>query len=454
MSSEQIRPNLLTVVPGNINIENFVPGRQYKEILMIYNTCNIPIVINLKSSDKNKLSISESKMRIGVNQSKKLDLLIQDKLNYKYTKTPIKHKKLFIHMKGELIDEKYEINLFYYHKNKNLNNQNANYITENPNNPNLINHQRIDISNKYLINNSNKIKNGYLTENPNNYLNQERININQMNNYDLNNNFENKNNSNIPFQKNNIINNIDPNSLMPIGKNDNEEIVGLKNIINDLLIKMNNLKPLLDHYHSNKIYNNNTFTIEHNSLYIFGDNNEKEIKEKYKLDQNVDNERILSRNKILELENSTLLYRIKCLEKKLSLYENKSQNYTIFNKNTYKINNENLENYKINENNIYLNNKNEKVKPNYHYNYINENEKFLNNNKTNNIINRNNMNSYFSNKNADIGIGTNILTNIFEKKKNNSNKIPLSSNLESKSNPIYNIDNKINENKINDKDSS
>ena len=203
---------------------------------------------------------------------------------------------------------------------------------------------------------------------------------------------------------------------MPIGKNDNEEIVGLKNIINDLLIKMNNLKPLLDHYHADKIYKNNIFTIEHNYLYIFGDNNEKEIKEKYKLDQNVDNERILLRNKILELENSTLLYRIKCLEKKLSLYENKSQNYT--NKNTnYKINNENLENYKINENNIYLNNKNEKVKPNYHYNYINENEKFLNNNKNNNIINRNNMNNYFSNKNTDICIGTDILTNIFEKKK-------------------------------------
>ncbi len=64
------------------------------------------------------------------------------------------------------------------------------------------------------------------------------------------------------------------------------------------------------------------------------------------------------------------------------------------------------------------------------------------------------MNNYFSNKNTDIGIGTDILTNIFEKKKNESNKISLSSNLKSKSNPIYNIDNKINENKINDKDSS
>ena len=124
MNNEQMRPNLLTVVPGNINIENFVPGRVYKETLMIYNTCNVPIVISLKPSDKNKLTVSDSTIRIGVNQSKKVDLLIQDKLNYKYMKTPVKQKKLFIRMKGELIDEKYEINLIYYHKNNIKNNLN------------------------------------------------------------------------------------------------------------------------------------------------------------------------------------------------------------------------------------------------------------------------------------------------------------------------------------------
>lgn len=65
MSEDEKKPNLLTVIPGNITIENFVPGREYRETLTIYNTCNVPIVINLKSSDKSKLSKNDSKLRIG-----------------------------------------------------------------------------------------------------------------------------------------------------------------------------------------------------------------------------------------------------------------------------------------------------------------------------------------------------------------------------------------------------
>ena len=70
MSEDEVKPNLLTVIPGNITIENFVPGRVYKETLTIYNTCNVPIVISLKSSDKSRLSISDSKLRIGINNQK------------------------------------------------------------------------------------------------------------------------------------------------------------------------------------------------------------------------------------------------------------------------------------------------------------------------------------------------------------------------------------------------
>ena len=221
MTTEEMRPNLLTVVPGNINIENFVPGRVYKETLMIYNTCNVPIVINLKSSDKSKLSISETKLRIGVNQAKKLDLLIQDKINYKYIKTPTKQKKLFIHMKGDLIDVKYEINLLYYDKNKNhisqRNNFNQNFIDNNI--PNQIGNE---IQNQMLVNNQySDFPQGYLTENPNKFINKQNNN---------NPNLENYNNQYPPNYYNENINNnlnIDDNynekeilSYMPIKKND------------------------------------------------------------------------------------------------------------------------------------------------------------------------------------------------------------------------------------------
>ena len=380
MSSEEIRPNLLTVVPGNINIENFVPGRVYKEAIMIYNTCNVPIVLNLKSSDKNKLTINESKIRIGVNQSKKLDILIQDKLNYKYTKMPINQKKLFIHMKGELIDEKYEINLFYYQKNR-LNNGKLS-------NQNLINNLRQN--NQYMINNKyNELSNGYLTENPNNYMHYN--NINNINNYKNNIYY---NNNNIPLENESIYNN-HSNSYMSIGPNDNEEIITLKNIINDLLSKINSLSPLLNQNKTNNFYNNSNLSISNSSLYIIGNKYQKEIKNKYKLEDNIDNKRVISRNKILELENSTLLQRIKCLEEKVFFYENNNkEKIDGFSKNN-DFNFNNIQNLSENrkeskQNNLYNNNK-----------YINDFKNNINKKLLNINININDEKEMFDNLNKN-----------------------------------------------------
>jgi len=408
MTTEEMRPNLLTVVPGNINIENFVPGRVYKETLMIYNTCNVPIVLTLKSSDKNKLTISETKIRIGVNQSKKIDLIIQDKLNYKYAKTPIKQKNLFIHMKGELIDEKYEINLIYYHKNNNK----KNFILDNQNNPNLNNNKRID---NYLINNPyNEIPKGYLTENPNNNINNQMINANHNNG-----NYENNLNQNY----NNYSHN---NNYLNPQQNDNEEIIALKNIINDLNNKIINLESLLN-YIPNKTNKKNQFGISHNSLYIFGNNNEKEIKNKYKVDETIDNERILSRNKILELENSTLLYRIKCLEKKISLIEsNKEENIN----EEYKINNYEQKKEELKDNNIY---KNENI------NEIKRENRFKNKFNIYNNYNKNNINDNQLNTNKDMN------EYIYRNKQNEKNNLLLNNKLgngENKANSGFNIKNK------------
>ena len=327
MSEGQIRPNLLTVIPGNITIENFVPGRVYKETLMIYNTCNVPIVITLKTSDKSKLSISESKLRIGVNQAKKLDLLIQDKINYKYIKTPAKQKQLFIHMKGDLIDEKYEINLFYYDKNKTNRYQNNNNSQNIMKNNNIINPLFNEYQNQIMMNNNYpEYPQGYYIENPNNFINRQNVNnlnIEKYNNQIL----PNYHNENIDFVlENNNINENDKMPYIPLEQNDNEEVVSLKKIINELTEKVIYLQSLLENNQSvQKISNKNNkniLKISHNSFYIFGTGFEKEIKEKYKLDENIENQKIISKNKILELENSTLLYRIKCLEKKLSLYSN------------------------------------------------------------------------------------------------------------------------------------
>ena len=401
MSEEQKRPNLLTVVPGSINIENFVPGRVYKETLMIYNTYKVPIVLNLKSSDSNKLVISESKLRIGVNQSKKLDLIIQDKLNYKYIKNPIKHKKLFIHMKGELIDEKYEINLFYYNKNKkNISEQN------NSNLPNLIYNQRIDNPNKYMIINPyNELYQNYLMDNQNNYLNNENINDNRVKqpeyNYPQNNAFQ-SNNNYLNLNKERPL-------YMQIGQNDSDEIVNFKNIINDLTNKIMILKTLLDQNRMNKI-KKNVFGVTHNSLYIFGNNCEKEIKNKYSLNDNIEIEKIVSRNKILELENSTLLYRIKCLEQKLfpksnhtEINEGINNNLENSTNNDEEINRKKLrENFKLQIDNkkIDLNSQINWNKMSYYNNYAKEEDDPNNiNNYENNEIDSENEN--YNNNNIE-----------------------------------------------------
>ncbi len=391
------RPNLLTVIPGNITIQNFVSGRVYKETLMIYNTCNVPIVINLKSSDKSKLSLSESKMRIGVNQANKLDLIIQDKMNYQYVKNPIKQKKLFIHITGDLIDVKYEINLLYYDKNRNNNkNMNSNNI-----NPNYINNKNFNpigndiIPNQIDMNMNNNMPYSeypqrHPNENPNKFINRPNINNQNIENY--NNQYipQYSNNNNInPKLSNNMIEN-EETQYIPIEQYDNEEVISLKNIINDLYEKVISLQSLLE---QNKINqqniknknrkNQNMLKINHNSFHIFGSGIENEIKNKYKIDDDIEIQRILSKNKILELENSTLLFRIKSLEKKLSIYGN--NNYNNFLRNDIK-------NYNSNK-----------------YKYIYKNEKtnkYLNNDKNDNIdfnknININEIPELYQEKNDD-----------------------------------------------------
>ena len=65
------KKNLFKIVPSSITIKDFIPNRIYRENILIYNRSSVPIVINLRSSDHSKLNISDSVIRIGVNQTKK-----------------------------------------------------------------------------------------------------------------------------------------------------------------------------------------------------------------------------------------------------------------------------------------------------------------------------------------------------------------------------------------------
>ena len=97
--SEKNHRNLITIIPECINISHFIPGKIYKPFFTIYNTCNIPIILNLRSSDRNKIILNDNLIRLEVNQSKKINLIIQDNINYSSGKIPSK-KKLYISLKG------------------------------------------------------------------------------------------------------------------------------------------------------------------------------------------------------------------------------------------------------------------------------------------------------------------------------------------------------------------
>ena len=110
------QPNVLSIKPGYITIENFKPGKVYKQSIEIENNSIIPIIINLKSSDRSKLILNKSLIRLDVKEKQIIDLIIQDKINYQNDNKIPKEKTLFIKITGELIDIKYIINLRYLRK--------------------------------------------------------------------------------------------------------------------------------------------------------------------------------------------------------------------------------------------------------------------------------------------------------------------------------------------------
>ena len=108
MSNQFINQNLITVIPGSITIQNFVPGKLFKESIVIYNTSNVPITLNLSSNDKSKLNLSENFIKLGVNQAKKISINIQDKTKYNSNNFP-NNKHLSIHLSHNLINENFEL---------------------------------------------------------------------------------------------------------------------------------------------------------------------------------------------------------------------------------------------------------------------------------------------------------------------------------------------------------
>ena len=379
--SEKNHPNLITIIPECINISHFIPGKIYKPFFTIYNTCNIPIILNLRSSDRNKIILNDNLIRLEVNQSKKINLIIQDNVNYSSGKIPSK-KKLYISLKGEFIEEKYDINLIYFtneteqsldtesnieglsnlaseylkhgntefidnsNKNKNIDNENKNEREVN------IKNNKISFESNTPINSSKNIisfnsqfennkKNNDLKKNDNNNINKNNINNlnynnnnNSVNNFNINNNYKNKNffENNSVIQKNN--------NFQIIGRKSNLEILNIK--AKTLLEKMQIMSNLLQEFEKisdmkKDRYDSKYLLKSSLSIYSIGKNCfEKQFQEKKKeIEKNtksLEKMCLLIKNRLLLTEREELNQRYKILESKVNEFKLNKENQNIENK--------------------------------------------------------------------------------------------------------------------------
>ena len=379
--SEKKHPNLITIIPECINISHFIPGKIYKPFFTIYNTCNIPIILNLRSSDRNKLILNDNLIRLEVNQSKKINLIIQDNVNYSSGKIPSK-KKLYISLKGEFIEEKYDINLIYFtneteqsldtesnieglsnlaseylkhgntefidnsNKNKNIDNENKNEREVN------IKNNKISFESNTPINSSKNIisfnsqfennkKNNDLKKNDNNNINKNNINNlnynnnnNSVNNFNINNNYKNKKffENNSVIQKNN--------NFQIIGRKSNLEILNIK--AKTLLEKMQIMSNLLQEFEKisdmkKDRYDSKYLLKSSLSIYSIGKNCfEKQFQEKKKeIEKNtksLEKMCLLIKNRLLLTEREELNQRYKILESKVNEFKLNKENQNIENK--------------------------------------------------------------------------------------------------------------------------
>ena len=301
MSNQFINQNLITIIPGSITIQNFIPGKLFKESIVIYNTSNVPITLNLNSNDKSKLSLSDNYVKLGVNQAKKISLNIQDKNKYNNTNLPTKNL-LSIHLSSDLIDENFEINLIYYRKKENENSYS---------NLNTVSYEE-----EYLKYGSfqNKIKENEKEVNP-----PKQIISNLHNIQTESNGYLNLNNFNLQIEKNENFKLLGNNN-----NNSNKTINELNGIIQNLLSKISEMKQIIDSYIPKKNYINDlNFIQESISLFFISDQtllNDSLGKKKIELENKEREQEMLNlqnNNNLLLLENQTLTERIKILEGKL-----------------------------------------------------------------------------------------------------------------------------------------
>lgn len=323
MISSKIETTLIQIIPEYINLKNYYPERINEQTITIRNNCNIPLILFLSSSDSNLLLLKDSSIKIGKKQKKSLSFIIKD-VNYKKNKKLLsKPKKLYIFIKNDLIEEKFEIILSYYSNGNSAFSENKNskitgYLSFNTH------------TKKKMNSNENKLKN----TKPGNI---KKLNLNTVL----------KNNNIRP--ETNIINN--RYNLMYEDDKMNENDY-LNKAVLDLRNQIAYLKQMLEHSQmkiqklqlkKENFFFGNLMKEKCVSFFVFGNNYREVYSKKY---GDKPREQLCEyQNIVLKNENEKLNRMIHYLKKKLLSYENEfyiqNNNFNNFYRNKNYINNNN-----------------------------------------------------------------------------------------------------------------
>ncbi len=301
MDSKQ---SLIKIIPKVFFVSKYKPELINSHKITIFNKCTVPIVLNLKSTDTHTLILKEKTYRIGIKKSKQIPFTIFDK-NYESNVNRLcgKNRKIFILITGDLIDEKYEVDLNYYESNEH-NKSFSNFYINYGFHPSVVDNEYKKIKNNHKEKNNdniNEIKdkiNNILPTDINESKENKILDISNTNNLndDTNEIKTNNNIDNVIKENNKKENNLENkkyvsfNSFMNKDNNDDNDNNILPNkseVINkELILKSNDNNILIKKERENKILQNTklALSIERSSelKYISKEKNKTEtIKELY-----------------------------------------------------------------------------------------------------------------------------------------------------------------------------
>ena len=318
MISNKIETTLIQLIPEHINIKSYNPDKLNEYTITICNNCNIPLILSLSSSDSSILLLKDSSIKIGKKQKKAITFMIKDKNFSKNKKNFCKPKKLYIFIKNDLIEEKFEITLSYYSLentafSENKNGKNKGFLSFNSKNKNKIN--------------SNENKQKKIIP-----KNIKKVNLIKV----IKNNSKNENNEDIFYSgSNDFFNNLNINEDERIA-----ESSYLNNAVQDLRNQILYLKQMLEHSQAkiqklqiqrDKNYNN-LICEKCISFYVNGYNENKLYNKRYIYDISKNNKYDHQNIIMLKEENEKLSKMVNYLKKKIYLYEkqdflNQNNNY-------------------------------------------------------------------------------------------------------------------------------